>query len=199
VRPGTGASPRRSRSTYLRSSTVVTGTTQSSRNVRTPPVIAVDPGSAADPVHARATRRVRNGLRAAPAEHRSHDQPLIVQPAAVPVHHLRHQRGSAERVRPHPARARTGADRWNIGPHQTGPVEHRAGDCASRWPHRPRRPLQALDFAAGGCPAGPSAVVFPRPGAAVPGFPAPPDLPPGPDPPLHRKTANRTSGDARRL
>ena len=68
---------------------------------------------------------------------------------------------------------RTRPDRWNIGPHQTGPVEHRAGDGASPWPHTPRRPLQALvsrPQAAG--PSCSPAVVFPRPRQRFPGFPS---------------------------
>src|SRR5580700_7145034 len=75
------------------------------------------PGLRIAPVNTLAGALVCHGwrLRAAPADHRSHDQPLIVQPAAVPVHHLRDQPGSAEPVRPLPGRARTGADRWNIG------------------------------------------------------------------------------------
>jgi len=76
----------------------------------------------------------------------------------------RHQRGPADRVRPLPARARTGAertggtsgrtrpDRWNIGP----VTAHHTGPC---------RPLQAPGFAAGGG----RALVFP--GAVHPIYP----------------------------
>jgi site-specific DNA recombinase len=34
----------------------------------------------------------------------------------------------------------------------TGPTFHRVGCCGSHWSHGPRRPLQALWFAVGGCP-----------------------------------------------
>jgi hypothetical protein len=151
----------------------------SSKNGEIAPVIVVDPGSAADPVHSSATCQVSNGLRAAAAHHRGRDQPLIVRPAAVPVRHLRHQPGPAERVRPLPARARAGADRWNIGPHQAGPVEHRAGDCASRRPHRP---LQAPWFRGQRLP-GPPRLSCSRDRGSGSGFPDPPDRPPSPDPP----------------
>jgi len=81
---------------------------------------------------------------------------------------------------------------WNIGPVITGPMFHRAGWCASRWPHGPRRPLQALSFAAGGCrePAGKTGLghlepghIFTGPGGGSGPSPRAPDLPPGPDTP----------------
>ena len=92
-----------------------------------------------------ATCQVRNGLRAAAAHHRSHDQP-VTAPTAAPVTILgtRGDRLNAfARSPPGPGpdrtdgtSGRTRPDRWNLGP----------VGCASRWPHGPRRPLQGPWF-----------------------------------------------------
>jgi len=95
----------------------------------------------------------------------------VLQPA-------RRQAGH-HRTRPDPA----GADpkkphRCHIGPAATAPMSHRAGCCASHWPHGPRRPPW---FAAGGYrePPGKTGLgqlepghIFTRPGAGVPGLPS---------------------------
>src|SRR6202167_5879346 len=124
--------------------------------------MVVDPGFMVDPGYPRAACQVSNGLREAAAHHRGRDQPLIVRPAAVPVHLLRHQPGTADRVRPLPAgpgpertggtSGRTRPDRWNIGP----VTAHHAGHTG------PCRPLVPRPEAAG--PSCSPAVVFPRPG-----------------------------------
>ena len=123
-------------------------------------------GHCADVMVPRVTCRVSNGLRAA-AHHRGRDQPLIVRPAAVPVHPLRHQPGTAERVRPLPASGpgppertggtsgRTRPDRWNIGP----VTAHHAGHTG------PCSPLVSRPEAAG--PSCSPAVVFPRSGQRI--------------------------------
>ena len=122
-------------------------------------------GHCADVMVPRVTCRVSNGLRAA-AHHRGRDQPLIVRPAAAPVHPLRHQPGTADRVRPLPSSGpgpertggtsgRTRPDRWNIGP----VTAHHAGHTG------PCRPLVSRSEAAG--PSCSPAVAFPGPGQRI--------------------------------
>jgi hypothetical protein len=76
-----------------------------------------------------------------------------------------------------------GPARCSSGPAITGPALHRAGGCASRWPHGPQRPLQAR-VAAGARAAcrRASACYVQGTGPGVQGFTVPPD-PPLPDPP----------------
>ena len=84
-----------------------------------------------------------------------------------------------------PVRAGPGPARCSSGPAITGPVLHRAGGCASRWPHGPQWPLQARSFATGGCAAcrRASGCCGQGTGPGGPGFPCTPNPRPSPDPP----------------